>query len=225
YSFFHDLAPTLNARGTDLKVKYKISIPSGTTIGLYKAELDQMAPTDTSTIAVEMALVLPLHFTTKASTTMDVYELAKMDVSDKDDLLDRSDVSKTEEYEKIAKSISYFRINYNLINSALGNVAATIEIDDSHSGEAGAAQYSGIKKTVQVTVGNASDDVVDFSPEEIKSVLTHFFKPKMTMTVAGGQELKVWRHAVESPTVLGISPVITLKLDENSPIDIKDLIK
>ncbi|MEE3411872.1 MAG: hypothetical protein VZQ99_10390, partial [Treponema sp.] len=47
YSFFHDLAPTLNARGTDLKVKYKISIPSGTTIGLYKAELDQMAPTDT----------------------------------------------------------------------------------------------------------------------------------------------------------------------------------
>ncbi len=67
--------------------------------------------------------------------------------------------------------------------------------------------------------------MVDFSPEEIKSVLTHFFKPKMTLTVAKDVELKVWRHAVESPTALGISPVITLKLDENSPIDIKDLIK
>ncbi len=226
YSFvYDDLADVLNERGTDLKVHYDITVAGGSECSLWKAKMDSMTSADTSTIAVEMALVLPLHFTTKASTTMDVYELAKMDVSDKDDLLDRSDVSKTEEYEKIAKSISYFRINYNLINSALGNVAATIEIDDSHSGEAGAAQYSGIKKTVQVTVGNASDDVVDFSPEEIKSVLTHFFKPKMTLTVAKDVELKVWRHAVESPTALGISPVITLKLDENSPIDIKDLIK
>ncbi len=225
YSFYKDIADVLNKRAANLKVNYNISVSGGSVVDLYKARLDSMSSSDTCDIAVEMAAVLPLHFTTKASTTMDVYELAKMDVSDKDDLLDRSDVSKTEEYEKIAKSISYFRINYNLINSALGNVAATIEIDDSHSGEAGAAQYSGIKKTVQVTVGNASDDVVDFSPEEIKSVLTHFFKPKMTMTVAGGQELKVWRHAVESPTALGISPVITLKLDENSPIDIKDIIK
>lgn len=226
YSFaYDDLADVLNERGTDLKVHYDITVAGGSECSLCKAKMDSMSSADTSTIAVEMALVLPLHFTTKASTTMDVYELAKMDVSDKDDLLDRSDVSKTEDYEKIAKSISYFRINYNLINHALGNVAATIEIDDSHSGEAGAAQYSGIKRTVQVTVGNASDDVVDFSPEEIKSVLTHFFKPKMTMTVAGGQELKVLRAAVDSPTSLGISPVVTLKLDENSPIDIKDIIK
>lgn len=225
FSFYKDIAYLLNQRTTNLKVNYNISVSGGSVVDLYKARLDSMSSSDTCDIAVEMAAVLPLHFTTKASTTMDVYELAKMDVSDKDDLLDRSDVSKTEEYEKIAKSISYFRINYNLINSALGNVAATIEIDDSHSGEAGAAQYSGIKKTVQVTVGNASDDVVDFSPEEIKSVLTHFFKPKMTLTVAKDVELKVWRHAVESPTALGISPVITLKLDENSPIDIKDLIK
>ena len=226
YSFaYDDLADVLNERGTDLKVHYDITVAGGSECSLCKAKMDSMTSADTSTIAVEMALVLPLHFTTKASTTMDVYELAKMDVSDKDDLLDRSDVSKTEEYEKIAKSISYFRINYNLINSALGNVAATIEIDDSHSGEAGAAQYSGIKKTVQVTVGNASDDVVDFSPEEIKSVLTHFFKPTMKMTIDNGAEIKVLRHAVESPTALGISPVITLKLDENSPIDIKDIIK
>ena len=225
FSFYKDIAYLLNERATNLKVNYNISVSGGAVVDLYKARLDSMSSSDTCDIAVEMAAVLPLHFKTKNSTTMDLYGLANMDVDDKDDLLDRSDVSKTEEYEKIAKSISYFRINYNLINNALGNVAATIEIDDSHSGEAGAAQYSGIKKTVQVTVGNASDDVVDFSPEEIKSVLTHFFKPKMTMTVAGGQELKVWRHAVESPTALGISPVITLKLDENSPIDIKDIIK
>lgn len=226
YSFvYDDLADVLNERGTDLKVHYDITVAGGSECSLWKAKMDSMTSADTSTIAVEMALVLPLHFTTKASTTMDVYELAKMDVSDKDDLLDRSDVSKTEEYEKIAKSISYFRINYNLINSALDGLEATIDIDDTHAGEPNAAQYSGITRTLHVTGNNQSDDVVDFKPDEIQKVLTHFFKPKMTLTVAKDVELKVWRHAVESPTALGISPVITLKLDENSPIDIKDLIK
>lgn len=225
YSFFHDLAPTLNARGTDLKVKYKISIPPGTTIGLYKAELDQMAPTDTATIAVEMAAELPLKFKTTAATEMDIYELANMDVSDKADLLDRKDVSKTEDYEENASSIKYLRINYNLINSALEfkNASeswdATIDIADTQAG------YTGITKTIHVTGNNPADDVVDFTPDEIKKVLTRFFKPTMKMTIANGVELKVLRHAVESPTALGINPVITLKLDENSPIDVKDLIK
>ena len=192
---------------------------------MYKARLDSMSSSDTCDIAVEMAAVLPLHFKTKNSTTMDLYGLANMDVDDKDDLLDRSDVSKTKDYEDNASSIKYLRINYNLINSALDGLEATIDIDDTHAGEPNAAQYSGITRTLHVTGNNQSDDVVDFKPDEIQKVLTHFFKPKMTLTVAKDVELKVWRHAVESPTALGISPVITLKLDENSPIDIKDLIK
>lgn len=225
YSFYKDIADVLNKRATNLKVNYNISVSGGSVVDLYKARLDSMSSSDTATIAVEMAAVLPLHFKTKNSTTMDLYGLANMDVDDKDDLLDRSDVSKTKDYEDNASSIKYLRINYNLINSALDGLEATIDIDDTHAGEPNAAQYSGITRTLHVTGNNQSDDVVDFKPDEIQKVLTHFFKPKMTLTVAKDVELKVWRHAVESPTALGISPVITLKLDENSPIDIKDLIK
>ena len=225
YSFYKDIADVLNKRAANLKVNYNISVSGGAVVDLYKARLDSMSSSDTCDIAVEMAAVLPLHFKTKNSTTMDLYGLANMDVDDKDDLLDRSDVSKTKDYEDNASSIKYLRINYNLINSALDGLEATIDIDDTHAGEPNAAQYSGITRTLHVTGNNQSDDVVDFKPDEIQKVLTHFFKPKMTLTVAKDVELKVWRHAVESPTALGISPVITLKLDENSPIDIKDLIK
>jgi len=225
FSFYKDIAYLLNERATNLKVNYNISVSGGAVVDLYKARLDSMSSSDTCDIAVEMAAVLPLHFKTKNSTTMDLYGLANMDVDDKDDLLDRSDVSKTKDYEDNASSIKYLRINYNLINSALDGLEATIDIDDTHAGEPNAAQYSGITRTLHVTGNNQSDDVVDFKPDEIQKVLTHFFKPKMTLTVAKDVELKVWRHAVESPTALGISPVITLKLDENSPIDIKDLIK
>ncbi len=225
YSFYKDIADVLNKRAANLKVNYNISASGGSVVDLYKARLDSMSSSDTCDIAVEMAAVLPLHFKTKNSTTMDLYGLANMDVDDKDDLLDRSDVSKTKDYEDNASSIKYLRINYNLINSALDGLEATIDIDDTHAGEPNAAQYSGITRTLHVTGNNQSDDVVDFKPDEIQKVLTHFFKPKMTLTVAKDVELKVWRHAVESPTALGISPVITLKLDENSPIDIKDLIK
>ncbi len=225
FSFYKDIAYLLNERATNLKVNYNISVSGGSVVDLYKARLDSMSSSDTCDIAVEMAAVLPLHFKTKNSTTMDLYGLANMDVDDKDDLLDRSDVSKTKDYEDNASSIKYLRINYNLINSALDGLEATIDIDDTHAGEPNAAQYSGITRTLHVTGNNQSDDVVDFKPDEIQKVLTHFFKPKMTLTVAKDVELKVWRHAVESPTALGISPVITLKLDENSPIDIKDLIK
>lgn len=225
YSFYKDIADVLNKRAANLKVNYNISVSGGSVVDLYKARLDSMSSSDTCDIAVEMAAVLPLHFKTKNSTTMDLYGLANMDIDDKDDLLDRSDVSKTKDYEDNASSIKYLRINYNLINSALDGLEATIDIDDTHAGEPNAAQYSGITRTLHVTGNNQSDDVVDFKPDEIQKVLTHFFKPKMTLTVAKDVELKVWRHAVESPTALGISPVITLKLDENSPIDIKDLIK
>lgn len=225
FSFYKDIAYLLNERATNLKVNYNISVSGGAVVDLYKARLDSMSSSDTCDIAVEMAAVLPLHFKTKNSTTMDLYGLANMDVDDKDDLLDRSDVSKTKDYEDNASSIKYLRINYNLINSALDGLEATIDIDDTHAGEPNASQYSGITRTLHVTGNNQSDDVVDFKPDEIQKVLTHFFKPKMTLTVAKDVELKVWRHAVESPTALGISPVITLKLDENSPIDIKDLIK
>ncbi len=225
YSFYKDIADVLNKHAANLKVNYNIFVSGGSVVDLYKARLDSMSSSDTCDIAVEMAAVLPLHFKTKNSTTMDLYGLANMDVDDKDDLLDRSDVSKTKDYEDNASSIKYLRINYNLINSALDGLEATIDIDDTHAGEPNAAQYSGITRTLHVTGNNQSDDVVDFKPDEIQKVLTHFFKPKMTLTVAKDVELKVWRHAVESPTALGISPVITLKLDENSPIDIKDLIK
>lgn len=223
FSFDTDIAFVLNDRATDLKVNYNISVTGGTAVDLYKARLDEMSSSDTCEIAVEMAAVLPLKFKTTADTSLDIYEMAKLDdLKSKADLMDRSDVSKTEDYEKAANSIKYLRLNYNLINSALNGLDAAIELDDTHDGD---PKYSGIKKTVNFTANNALDDYIEFDREEIKALLTHFFKPAMTIKIADAQTITVLRDAADSPTSFGINPVVELKLDENSPVNIKDLIK
>ncbi|MBO4546322.1 MAG: hypothetical protein J5700_01975, partial [Treponema sp.] len=223
YSKDKDFAEILNKRAKNLKVNYNISVSGGAAVDLYKARLDSMSASDTCEIAVDMAAVLPLKFKTKAETVLDVYDLAELDdMKTKSDLLDRSDVSKTEDYEKAAKSIEHLRINYNLINSALDGLAATLTIDDTHSGD---SQYSGITKTVDFTAGNVSDDFVNFNDEEIAKILTHFFKPAMKLTIPDGQAITVLRGAAESTTAFGINPIVELQLDADSPINIKDLIK
>ncbi len=221
-SFSKDIADVINSRASDLKAHYEISASNGQSKNVSKARIDSMSSSETSSIAVEMALVLPLEFTVKSDTLLDIYELAQMDISDKNDLMNRSDVSSTQDYEKIADSIEYFRLNYNLINSALSSLDAEITIDDTHGGD---SKYSGITKTIQFTADNPLDDTIDFDVDDIKKALTHLFLPDMTMTIESGQSFSVLRSALESKEALGINPVVLLKLNPNSPIDIKDIIK
>ncbi|MBQ6029272.1 MAG: hypothetical protein IJL24_07095 [Treponema sp.] len=225
YSFYYErLADdVLNDKSTELKVNYNVVPSGGSAVDLYKARLDAMGPSDTCKISVEMAAVLPLKFKTTAESALDLYELAELnELKDKDDMIDRSDVSSTEDFAKAADSIKYLRLNYNFVNRALGDVAAVIEIDDTHGGD---AKYSGIKKTINLTTGDSSDDIINFDRSEAKAFLTHLFKPAMTVKIPAAQTITLFRAAAESAESIGINPVVEMRLDENCPVNIKDLIK
>lgn len=224
YSFLSDIAKTMNARAKDLSVAYSMKLLGGKALSLYKARVDSMSKDDSATIAVEMAVVIPLQFDVVKNTDLDIYKIAKMDMDDKDDLMSRDSVSDTETYAKYSGAISYMRLNYNFINTAIDGFKATVKIDDTHEGEPGADKYSGIKREVQITGNDQSDDVIDFTSDEIKAALTHLFMPKMTMTVSAGP-LTLKRNALESETSIGVSPCVVLQLNDRMAVDITDIIK
>ncbi len=222
YSFSADIADTMNARPSSLTVNYSMAIAGGSTISLYKARFDTLGKDEKSSIAVEMAAELPFKVRVTQDTDLDIYELSKMDMSDKDDLMDRTSVSKTEEFAKYVGAISLFQVNYNFINTGVNGFNAVVKVDDTHEGEAAAPTYSGVVRSLDLTGG--ADHKVVFTSEEIKAILTHFFKPKMTMTVKKGV-LSLNRDAVESTSAIGVNPTVLLQLNDSVAVDIKDIIK
>ena len=224
YSFKSDIAKTVNARPKNLKVGYSMGLAGGSACTFYKARFDALTKDDSATIAVDMAAVLPIELKVAKETSLDVYKIADLDMDGKKDLMDRKDFSDTEEYARYAPAITYLRISYNFINEAVDGLKATILLDDTHEGEKDADQYTGIKRTIEITGNDQSDDFIDFSGEEIQMVMTHFFKPKMTVVVPAGT-IRVWRSAIESDTSIGISPVVALQLNDSVSIEITDIIK
>lgn len=224
YSFTKEMAPVLNQRPSDLMVNYSMSISGSSACDLYKAYLDYEAQSDSTSIAIEMAAVIPFKLNVSKSTDLDIFKIASMDMDGKDDLMWRDSVSDTETYAKYSDAISYMSFNYNFINAAIDGFNAKVTVDDRHSGEPNASRYSGIFREIQVTGHDASDDVIIFTSDEIKAALTHFFMPKMTMTVPSGQ-ISMRRTAIESPVALGISPVVILQLNDNAAVNVTDIIK
>ncbi|MBO7122192.1 MAG: hypothetical protein J6V90_02790 [Treponema sp.] len=224
YSFMKEMAPVLNGRPNDLAVNYSMSISGSSACDLYKAYLDDEAQKDSTSIAIEMAAVIPFKLNVSKSTDLDIFKIASMDMDDQDDLMWRDSVSDTETYAKYSGAISYMSLNYNFINAAIDGFNAKVTVDDRHTGEPNASRYSGIFREIQITGHDTSDDVITFTSDEIKASLTHFFMPKMTMTVPTGQ-ISLRRTAIESPTSLGISPVVILQLNDNAAVDITDIIK
>ena len=224
YSFYSDIAPTLNKRPSDLAACYSMKVAGGSLLNLYKARLDSLDPDDKTSIAVEMAAVLRMDLNVVRETVLDIYKIADIDMDDKKDLMKRDSVSDTEDFAKYSGAISYLRLNYNFINAGIDGFNATVTVDDTHEGEQGAAEYSGIVRTLEITGNDSSDDTIDFSSDEVKAALTHFFKPKMTMTVPP-EKLTVKRSAIESKEAVGVSPSVVLQLTDSTPIVITDIIK
>ena len=223
YSFTSDIADTLNERPNDLAVNYSMGLAGGSAgIELYKARFDSLGEDASTSIGVEMAAVLPFKVNVTADTDMDVYKLAEWDMTDKTDLMERTEVSKTEEFAKYSGAISTLQLNYNFINKGVVGFNAEVKVDDTHQGEADASKYSGIVRTLKLTGG--SDDVVVFNDKEIKAALTHFFLPAMTMTVKQGT-LSLTRAAVETKTAVGINPTVLLQLNDSVAVKINDIIK
>lgn len=224
-SLYYDFAEVLNERPKELKVNYTMGLADGASCSFYKANFDKLSKDAATSIAVEMAAVLNFVLNVSKDTELDIYKIAKMeDMEGKKDLMYRDSLSDTERCAKYTGAVSYLRLNYNFINSAVDGLKAKVVVDDRHQGEAAASEYSGIFRTIDVTGNDASDDVIDFTSDEIKAALSHFFKPKMTLTVQKGQ-LCVRRSAIESPSSLGISPSVILQLNENSPVVITDIVK
>ena len=226
YSFMHDMADVLNERPKDLMVNYSMKIGNGSSLfSLYKAELDsEAASSGAISIAVDMAAVLKFKLNVATETDWDIYKIADIDMDSEKALMYRDSVSDTATYGKYAGAISYMRLNYNFINKAVDGLKATVIVDDKHVGEPDAAEYSGIYRKIEITGSDTSDDVINLSSAEIKAALTHFFKPKMTVTIPKG-EVSVRRSAIESSSALGISPMVILQLNSSTAVDIKDIIE
>ena len=224
YSFDYDMAPALNKRPKDLAANYSMNITGSAPCWLYKAFVDSEAQSGSASIAIEMAAVIAFKLNVAKETNMDIYEIASMDMDGEKDLMYRDDVSDTETYAKYSGAIAYMSLNYNFINAAIDGFSAKVTVDDRHTGEPGAAGYSGIFREIQITGHDISDDVITFTSDEIKAALTHFFMPKMTMTVPTG-EISLRRTAIDSPAALGISPLVVLQLNENYAVDVTDIIK
>ena len=224
FSLDYDFKNCLNARPKDLKVNYSMGIKDGSDCALYKALFDTLSSSDSTTIAVEMAAHIPIALTVAKSTDLDIFKLAEMDMDDKTDMMDRDSVSDTTTYAKYSGAISYLNLNCNFVNSAVSGLKATVTVDDRHAGEANADDYSGLVKTLEIDGDKPGDCVFEFKDDEIKAVLTHFFLPKMTMTVPIGT-ITVKRSAIESPSAVGINPTVVLQLNDAVPVEITDIIK
>ncbi|MCR5046949.1 MAG: hypothetical protein K6A42_10260 [Treponema sp.] len=223
YSFTDDVADTLNERPNDLTVNYSMGIGGGSsTINLYKARFDSLGENDNASIGVEMAAVLPLKVRVKSDTDLDIYRLAEMDMDGETDLMYRTEVSKTEDFAKYVGAISTLQLNYNFINNGVEGFDALVKVDDTHQGEEGASSYSGIVRTLALT-GDSTDSIV-FSNDEIKAALTHFFLPKMTLTVKQGI-LSLSRNAVETSSSIGVNPTVFLQLNDSVAVNVSDIIK
>ena len=223
-SFEKDIASTLNKRPKDLSVNYNMEIEDGEVINLNKAKIDSMGPNEKTSFSVELAAVIPLSLKVNKETNLDIYKIAEIDMGEKKDLMYRTGVSDTEKAAKYAAAVSYFRLNYNFINTGIDGFDAMVVVDDTHEGEPNAKDYSGIKRSIKVTGGDSSDDVIDFNSDEIKAVLSHFFMPKMTLVVPP-EILTVKRRVIEDKTSVGVSPIVVLQLNDSTPIVITDIIK
>ena len=225
FTFDFDMADTLNARPTDLTVDYSMGFTGGNSnVDLYKAYIDSLGSGESTSIAVEMAAVLPIELTVTADTDLDIYKIAEKDMDGEEDLMYRESVSDTATYAKYAGAISYMQLDYNFINNAVDGFSAKIFVDDTHQGEPDANMYSGIKREITIDPNGAGGGSINLSSDEIRAALTHFFMPKMTLRVNAG-DIKIKRSAIESSSSIGINPMVILQLNDSVAVDITDIIK
>lgn len=222
YSFKVDFAEFLTKKPSEFKLNYDIAVEGGTSKTIYKAQMDSLDTDSSASLSIGFALVLPLEFEVTKPAGIDVLKFMGMETpSDGStaDMLQRTEVSTTEQYSSYVDSLEYFKMKYSIHNNIIKGLNVSIILDDTHSGEANLSEYSGIRKTIPLTSANE----FKFTSDDVKSVLTHYFYPSVKVQLNPGI-ITASRSGFKNDGNVGVTPVFSLKVDSDKPIKISDVL-
>ncbi len=222
YSFKVDFAEFLTKKLSEFKLNYDIAVEGGTSKTIYKAQMYSLDTDSSASLSIGFALVLPLEFEVTKPAGIDVLKFMGMETpSDGStaDMLQRTEVSTTEQYSSYVDSLEYFKMKYSIHNNIIKGLNVSIILDDTHSGEANLSEYSGIRKTIPLTSANE----FKFTSDDVKSVLTHYFYPSVKVQLNPGI-ITASRSGFKNDGNVGVTPVFSLKVDSDKPIKISDVL-
>ena len=209
----YNMSKILQSGVENPKLEYNLTISGGKATPIYKLALDNLDENSSTSISIDAAIVFPLELKIKKGAELDILKAADFD-EDKKDLFGR-DEGKNEDY---AKYLDYISFKYNLKNNVIDGFDFKIEIDDQHDGSE-KEKYSGVY--------NISDkDEMKFKTADAEKILGKLFMPKMYLKFDEEKDtdIKILRSGLTGENSFSFSPVVTIKLNGDSPICINDIL-
>lgn len=207
----HDMMEILQSGVKDTKLEYNIEIAGGKTSTIYKLALDNLNEDDSTSISIDAAIVFPLELKIKKGAKLDILKAADFD-EDKEDMFDREKGS-DDEYTKY---LDYISFNYNLKNNVIKGFDFKIVIDDQHPEAEG--KYSEI-------FSEFDGSEIKFSTGDAKKIFENLFLPKIYLKFDenADTDITISRSGLASGNSFSFSPVVSIKLNGDSPICINDI--
>ncbi|MBO7638268.1 MAG: hypothetical protein J6S91_04765, partial [Treponema sp.] len=228
---------------TDLKLNYDIGLKDASNLTVYQS----MMPTSETDAAINMSVdivtVLSFDFGLKAPVSLNVTDIAMENYNDPDpetgkysDLLNRSNISSFEEYEKYINAIKSVGVNLQLVNELLINddehkMEFSIKIDDRDEED-----YTGLHKLVKLNPGRSTIEFENTEANpEIRKIMTNIFHPNISLNlgralVEGETEttgylsnksrLSVSRSGLANRDALSASVVVYVQMNGDEPIQV-----
>lgn len=207
----YDMMKILQSGVEDTKLEYNIEIAGGKTSTIYKLALDNLNEDDSTSISIDAAIVFPLELKIKKGAKLDILKAADFD-EDKEDMFDREKGS-DDEYSKY---LDYISFNYNLKNNVIKGFDFKIVIDDQHPEAEG--KYSEI-------FSEFDGSEIRFSTGDAKKIFENLFMPKIYLKFDENADtnITISRSGLASGNSFSFSPVVSIKLNGDSPICINDI--
>lgn len=207
----YDMMKILQSGVEDTKLEYNIEIAGGKTSTIYKLALDNLNEDDSTSISIDAAIVFPLELKIKKGAKLDILKAADFD-EDKEDMFDREKGS-DDEYSKY---LDYISFNYNLKNNVIKGFDFKIVIDDQHPEVEG--KYSEI-------FSEFDGSEIRFSTGDAKKIFENLFMPKIYLKFDenADTDITISRSGLASGNSFSFSPIVSIKLNGDSPICINDI--
>lgn len=227
------------ASASDVKLNYDIGLKDAGDTVVYKASLDAVQSGEPTNISVDLVTILSFDFGLTAPISLNILEITDEHYNEPDaegkykDLLNRSEISSTTDYDEYMDLIKSVGINYQLVNKLFMNdedhrMDLNISIDDRDESD-----YTGIHKNLVLNPGRTD---IEFTKDEVKNVMTKIFHPNITIKlgrtlepaeeISGGHyisnpaKLTVSRKGLEDKDALSANILVYVQMDGDHPISV-----
>lgn len=225
------------ANASEVKLNYDIGIKNPENKTIYQSSLSSSE--SEMDMSVDLVTILSFDFGLTAPISLNIMEIADEHYNEPDaegkykDLLNRSEISSTTEYDEYMDYIKSVGINYQLVNKLFMNdedhrMDINIKIDDLSE-----PVYTGIHKELVLNPGRTD---VEFTKDEVKNVMTKIFHPNITIKlgrtlepaeeISGGHyisnpaKLTVSRKGLEDKDALSANILVYVQMDGDHPISV-----